>query len=338
MKKWMGCVLALCLMLGCAVGETEVPQASAEVVAAQETVAPAGEQAAPAQMETQPAMPEQVTLELEPGEPEDIGAPPEGLWLDLAALCGETDRTALQLAYDLNGDGVDEEMTIETDEERYVTDVAFLGGSSFEDTVDTYLFDMQVYVGDADALDGCLEVYLFGDMASNDYETLVYRVHEDGSVAKGRLEGYPIDTDGYGHVTMAQVVDVMGTYGCSDVYRLEEQDGVLSFVRESGFTVQYPGEEWHTLVTVLPLTDVTVCHPAGEGEDGMESMVEGSLTTLPAGTRLWLWYTDGETVAYVRDDEERFYRVALTVEGLTDGWLVNGISENRLFETVPYAG
>lgn len=159
------------------------------------------------------------------------------------------------------------------------------------------------------------------DTASADYKTLIYKLDNNSLELTDDIDAYFIEgIISFNSTSLASHVNILGTYNMTKNYYIDESgqlhtDDELytivldNFVKELKNTVE------------LPVT------------------IEGQETTLPVGSSLYVYQTDGESVVYLYVSD--LDAVAeLKVEKSEDGYsyTVNGISEYDCFETLPYSG
>ena len=285
------------------------------------------------------------SIEQDFAEPATEETTAEPLFEDLTETLGLT-GDSMSFAYDLNGDGSAEAVTIEADEAAYTTTVT-IGGTLAEDgafdsmtVLDSYYAYAKVYAGDADITDGAIELYLTGDIASGDYMTAVFRVSGGGIVLETEVDGEVCGVDSHGHVILSEVVDVFGTHYGTCEYRLEASDAGITLTRDSVYTLSAPDAEWDMLTLQYDMEDVEAYRydASEDGTAGYEDLVPDGTCTLPAGTVLSLAYTDQETFAMLQDAEGRLYRVTIQFDPLGYQWRVHDNSEAHWFGDMNYAG
>lgn len=166
------------------------------------------------------------------------------------------------------------------------------------------------------------EVYcmLVVDMASDDYETYIYRL-TDGVIEKVDQIQAAIDAGNINshEVAMEFWVNLLGTYGGKKTYRFDENG---KFVTDDTEFRLEKNEYVLTTTVDLPVT------------------VEEQETMLSAGSNMILNATDSETyvtftipetgqtgILNVQRDPENISNIS-----------INGINENECFEVLPYAG
>lgn len=263
-------------------------------------------------------------------------------------LCGAmaepewmVDGAAVQL--DLNGDGVQEELSYKTyaiNEYDEAVEISVKSASG-EVRWGVPLYSVQVCALDADG-DGMMEIFVSGDQMSDDYIT--YCLRYDG-IGMMQLDFADINrgenSDGYydygygrliraedGIIELEGSQDFLGTYMATRVLAL--QDGRFEVVDDGVWRVNVDMErfEWE-YAHLLAAQDIPVTFFGNEGEeDGI----------LRAGEKALITGSDKIAVAYFVTEDGRtgFFRIA---PDTVNGWgsLVNGIPEAEAFEYVPYA-
>lgn len=162
-----------------------------------------------------------------------------------------------------------------------------------------------------------------GDMASDDYLTYVYEI-TDGQIMK-TYESGDFATVRQGTVTLQGMqlgvrVDALGTYTAYGDYVLT-QEGTLE---QAG--------QWYTIDTVYDSQVLTTVQELPVTADNGD-------TVLPAGSRLRIIGTDGQSIMRYRlensveEGEIHFTRGE-------ENWqiIINGVNETEYFEELPYAG
>ena len=178
----------------------------------------------------------------------------------------------------------------------------------------------QLWLADLNG-DNLVEIYFGGDMASGDYAFSVWTVDEMGlelvkidgqSYIPARITSFEDKT-----VKLEQAIDVLGTYHGTSCYcfgatdELEQLDAYWQI--ESTFALK--------LKKALPVT-----------------MSDGSQTSLPVGTQLYVTATDAQSVVFFKTGAGSTGSIAIEQAGDGYSWLIGGVSENEYFETLPYAG
>lgn len=277
------------------------------------------------------------------------------LMLSMALLSGmaataETDETKLleplpaetEIQMDLNGDGTDETLTWRSVAENEFGDehVELTAGESV--WTSDRLCGAEVRAVDADQ-DGVVELFVSGDEMSDDY--LTYCLHFDGvqwtlipfaNASRGETADEFTQT-GYGRVTALEEnrvtlcgsQDMLGTYMMERSFALK--DGRFEFADDGLYvSTQDPSDadlwEYRSL-TLKQDTEATFVADDGE-----------QTGTLNAGERVMVVSGDKESIVnfVTEDGRSGFFTVA---PDETQGWgsLIGGVSENEVFESIPYA-
>lgn len=171
------------------------------------------------------------------------------------------------------------------------------------------------------------KIFLVFDMdwASDDYETFVYELGENGAVQTdavwARLDAGNINPE---EMRLVFTLDVLGTYSSQMNYALSE-DGVFAPLENI-----YPitsTSEWTRLVTIreLPVT------------------VEGQKQMLPVGSSLHITGTDNAGIVWFEGtdgDGGQTVEGEIHYERREDEYqhYIDGISEYEYFESLPYVG
>lgn len=255
------------------------------------------------------------------------------------------------VSIDLNNDGAMEIVCWNSveDAEAYCS-YAEVTVMSEDNTVATWseeLYGVNVYVSDFDD-NGTYEIFVCGDVASDDYFTFCFSYSGSGllpilfpDINRGEnTEAYY--ECGYGCVvsivdgalTLSGSQDVLGTRFGSRVVGL--QDGRFEIVDDGMWRFEYyeDPEIWE-YAALNPIVDI----PAMFMEDGDE--YEG---VIRAGEKLLVTASDKYSVVYFRLQDGRqgyFYAAPNVVHSewgdYTDGYNVNGMHEQEVFEYIPYA-
>lgn len=205
-----------------------------------------------------------------------------------------------------------------------------------------YLFNVSVWAADLDS-DGLTEIFVSGDVASDDYYTYCLRCEngeirqlpfadvERGSDYKGYTDyGYGMVT-GFGEntVTLTGSQDMLGTRFAKRTFKL---DGGLFVTADDGlwrFDIDLSDPDlwqYRSLNPVQPIPATFI---------GMGGDFEG--TVFP-GEKIMLTASDLKTTAHFITRDGRMGYLALS-PNTENGWgsLISGIPEEDLFEYVPYA-
>lgn len=245
---------------------------------------------------------------------------------------------------DLDGDGAVEQLTWRTivegeyGDESVELEVVSASGEATAWISDN-LWGARVYAVDLDS-DGRTEIFVSGDEMSDDYFTSCLH-YANGALSpltfpdvnRGENTSDCFDY-GYGQVTgfgenavtLTGSQDVLGTYFGSRTFTLSGEafaladDGLWRFERD----FENP-EIWeYGCLTLKQSLSATL-------EDGSE-------TTLEPGDKLVITASDKVSVAYFQTRDGRAGTLPIEADA-EKGWgmKVNGISEDELFEYVPYA-
>ena len=214
-----------------------------------------------------------------------------------------------------------------------------------------YLFNVSVWAADL-GRDGNTEIFVSGDIASDDYYTYCLRYEkgeiveipfanvERGSDYEGYTEyGYGMVT-GFGEntVTLTGTQDVLGTYFGSRTFALKDNTFEIA---DNGLWVfgRYEDDGWRDGIDIADseiweyraLKAVQPIPVAFRSADGH------FFSTLLPGERVILTASDCATVAYFLTEDGR--EGCFVLEPNPDSWgsLIGGIPENELFEYIPYA-
>lgn len=251
------------------------------------------------------------------------------------------------LSVDLDGDGAMETITTDIVKDEYDTEmlkviVTPASGDAKELQTDITGFGTG-FVCDVDR-DGIKEVFVSGDMCSNDYEIWLFRYNGNEIVS---AEGYYVPESGVsdyviasaagcvesidpetGVVTVFDTVDIMGSWGCTTQFEVTNDPFAMKRTEGSIWTFTPYDEYWQycQLVTVKEMTYT----PDGSTEKA----------TLGLGEKLMPIDTDGETYMHFMTESGIYGTVELA--RCTDdsfwGFMIDGAPETDYFEVVPYAG
>lgn len=158
------------------------------------------------------------------------------------------------------------------------------------------------------------------DMASDDCVTYVYRL-SDGVIQEiAQIEG-AVDPGNMNprEIIMKSYVYLLGTYSGVKTYTFDGKGGF--------FTTDTEYQLWQNEYVLTTKTDLPVT-------------LDGTESTLPAGSHIVLNATDNETYVTFTIQETGQTGV-LKVQRSKDDYneiTINGMSENDCFETLPYAG
>lgn len=232
----------------------------------------------------------------------------------------------LSLAYeheaDLDSDGAMDVISFAVDGDDNVTlNIRLAGGKTFTENC-SYLYNASAHLGDTIEGDGKTELYLCGDVGSDDYVTNVFRV-ENGELRKTELYGSVVGLSGDGDVLLSAVTNVLGTYGSVRNYRLD--GAAFTFAPSSASAISlYDGE-----VRALTLEI-----------DGLAAAdASGAAVSLPAGTKILLLGTDENSYVRVELADGRQVRLPLRENTDSWGWYLCDVPETDCFtEDLMYAG
>lgn len=228
------------------------------------------------------------------------------------------------IVIDLDLDGSLENIGVSQNEDGTVTVEHTDGDEHFAGTIDP-LYITECYIDDVTESDGYLELFVTGDMASDDYATHIYRF-KDSVTEESVIYGIVKNAAGEGSLIVHETVDVFGTYGAECRYSLK--DG-LEFEVSSPYTVvQYEGFEERKITVIRD--DL----PAQAFLDG----VEYEDVLLPAGTELLLIETDCKSYGLFTTEDNKIIRIAITKKPDEWGWFIDGISEEEWFDGLSYSG
>lgn len=244
---------------------------------------------------------------------------------------------------DLDGDGAAETVTWHVDTNEYEDQSVALEIADAAGKTAVWnsgmLRPIGVYASDLDS-DGRIELFVTGDEMSDDYVTFCLR-YADGAltqlsfpdVNRGENTQQPHDY-GYGMITqfgdnrltLEGSQDVLGTYFATRTFALSgdaftlNDDGLWHFPRDFSNP-----EMWeYAALTVKQSLNATL-------SDGTEAV-------LNPGEKLAIIASDKTSIAYFRTQDGRTGSLAIAPDA-ERGWgmKVNGVSEDELFEYVPYA-
>lgn len=273
------------------------------------------------------------------------------LMLPAGAMAQEAEIQAVQIPentctqIDLNGDGENETVSwlmkpgeYDSHMHFYVQNAAY-NSFSFETPL---IWGSSVYIADVDA-DGNMEIFISGDMASDDYYTYCLQYSAEGLNAVnfkdvmrgGEHVGYYDYGYGYvsaisdGVVTLTGSQDALGTYMASRQFALV--DGQFETCDDGLWHFRYDvtNEDAWNYRALNPIAEIPAVFIDDENQ-AIESK-------LLVGERIMITASDTRSIAYfITEDGARGY---LNIQRNTQSWgfLVGGVSENDLFEFVPYA-
>lgn len=224
-------------------------------------------------------------------------------------------------------DGMNVKINITGDEDAYSTTVDFeVNGAKQQQFIDCFLSNMSCHISDPDDTDGCIDIYISGDTASDDYSTFIYRINAAG-ISMNELYGSVEALNSAGDALVSTNVDVLGTYGAMTVYTRTSN---LSFERISDYEL-------------TGASDMLICMPLTLQSDGFDVIIEhadGSISdeVLNAGVKLIPYQTDAESYCRLLLEDGRRAYIDITPDTENWGWIINGVSEGDWFGEIPYCG
>lgn len=225
---------------------------------------------------------------------------------------------------DLDCDGTQETISVIANEDQAAVAVTMVGSVQIDVVLDSLLMNMSCYVADTQLDDGYRELYLCGDMASDDYVTYILRIHE-GKLQQAEIFGSVRYATGTGKVVMESVVNVMGTYSGICRYGMQPD---FTFALETPYTIRRRQDDIEYVQIALKKDGFPVTLLNG-----------GAEKVLPKGTELTLAETDAASYAILSDAADgTMYRVAISQKPDDWQWLVGGVPESDWFTTLRYAG
>lgn len=252
------------------------------------------------------------------------------------------------VAIDLDGDGAAETVIwtmapVDEYDSKLVLRVTLADGATLD--YDTEFIGAEaVFAADMDG-DGSVELLLTGDIASDDYFTVCLHLANGALIAVPFADGnrgentdqdqemgygYPVRLDGSA-ITLSGSQDVLGTWFGARVYALE--DGRFGFADDG---------EWVRDLSDIDLSDETFW---AEGYAPLTTKTalgytaaDGSRGELPAGAQLLITGSDKASYARFVTKDGIEGKLSITADA-EKGWgmLVDGVSEDDMFERVPYA-
>jgi hypothetical protein len=225
---------------------------------------------------------------------------------------------------DMDADGSDETISVTQREDGTAVAAFSCGDTNFADTIDP-LYVSECFIDDVTEGDGYLELFVTGDMASDDYVTCIYRI-KDGAIEKCEIYGIVKESDGKGSLLVQETIDVFGTYGAECSYSLK--DG-FEFDVSSPYTVlQYEGFEERKITVKRDGLPAQVSVSGGKYEDVL----------LPAGTELLLMETDCKSYGLFTSKDGKSIRISITSNPGEWGWYIGRIPEEEWFDGLSYSG
>ncbi len=271
----------------------------------------------------------------------DLGAVGEAELAETDNYSGETawgteatqTRVVTRYNFDIDGNGRKNSIELlqisdKFDQIFYTVRVAC--GNVFYDADVTLPSVSCLWMADLDA-DGCAEIYLSGDMASDDYMTYGWTLGEKGlehvlfcgNIRSGEYETAAPSIDGK-ILTIANQAVRLESY----VHRLGSHFVTQDYTAEAdGTLTPMPNQDWTCddgrMVTVTKELPVT-----SGGKD----------TTLPVGTKLTVTAVNAGTRAYFRTESGMTGFVTLEEGEYYGIWNINGIADTEYFDNLIYAG
>ena len=222
------------------------------------------------------------------------------------------------VSVDMDFDGTDEAISISEDDG--IVTVAYTDGKIKKEKLIEPLYVEKCFIDDVVENDGYLELFVIGDMASDDYVTYIYRI-KDSVLDECAIYGIVEETDGSGSLLVKATIDVFGTYGAQCYYSLK--DG-FDFAVSSPYTViQYEGYEERKIT--VKKDDLSAQASVNEGE--YENVL------LPAETELLLKETDCKSYGIFTTQYNKIVRIAITKKPDEWGWYID-----EWFDGLSYSG
>lgn len=216
----------------------------------------------------------------------------------------------LPFELDLNGDGNDDEISISGGK---VTINSGANGGAF----DTGLEEITVALLHDSDCDGNFELFVGGDMASDDY--IVYCLKFDGtSINNITFDGEDfiygdIASFEANSVSVNTVANILGTYSYTKDYKYS--NGEFKSVDADSYRIN--SDKY--IVTAIDL-----------------ALDDGSIIT--AGSELKITGTDFENFVSVTTKDGASGKLQLSTNSGDSGWLINSTPESQAFQELPYAG
>lgn len=259
------------------------------------------------------------------------------------AYAGQKIELGERTAIDLDGDGQTEDVLVQMEGSDGEEELALyvFGADGGVEHFTIYMCRMTgAFAVDLDQ-DGVQELLISGDFYSDDYATYAFHYGvETGltqlnftNVCRGEAEE-PVIEYGYGmvtnvegnRITLTGSQDVLGTWMASREFTLQDGQFVTDddgLWRMLDLTDDEESWEWRAL---NPLRSISATL-----EDGTEGSIE-------AGESFMVTASDRESIVYfvTRDGKTGSFAIAPNFES---GWgsLIDGVSEDEIFEFVPYA-
>ena len=247
------------------------------------------------------------------------------------------------VALDLDGDGNAESIYVETVPDEFESfqrlHVSHAGGA--ECTFDAEVIDSaSAWAADLNG-DGLVEIFLWGDVMSDDYCT--WCLHDAGDhlapvlfadLSRGGNDrgyyksgyGMLVDADlEAGTITLCGSQDALGTYFMDRTLALSA-DGLFETADEGLWVRRIDDVDWDEDWGVLTAKASIACE------------IDGQSASIQPGEKLLITATDKDSVAMFVTQDGR-HGVLSIGEDYERGWglLVDGVPEEDVFEYIPYA-
>lgn len=290
----------------------------------------------PAETAEKPAAEEPAIEEPAAEEPAAAAEAPdlsEG-WLELTNL--------LPYSFDWDGDGEAETVDIQPMKTNGEADgVAFPlrleNNGQVWRSMDPGVWNVSLFLTDLGG-DGSYELFLSGDLGSDDYVTYGWRltdgdpetikftgeVRYDNVTWVDYVEGSFVDATRNGQIRIDSFLYMLGTYGGVRPYAFNDKGEIAPV---EGTIWDYP-ENSYALTLRTALTAEAVAERNGNPT--------GEMLTLEAGDKLTLTGSDGVSHAWFETADGRFG--VLEAEKQDWQWFIGGMEENEIFSDLPYAG
>lgn len=221
---------------------------------------------------------------------------------------------------DVGNDGTYEEISIDCNyEDEYSgmsVDISVAGNKT---TVIDYCYNADGYF--LHTKEGKDYVLVCG-LSDNDYVMTSLVEIKDGVPSKLTEEGMDILAMSGDKMWTKRKVDVLGSYigSCT----MEIKDGTFSRIEERFEFPTNKDNEWYWMPTIKELP--------------CKLMKDGALedATLPAGTKICICNTDGESVAGFELEDGTYGEISIDVTSWPH--TIDGVDENEYFDMLPYAG